>query len=61
MRKLGYKPVHINVHPAFFEMLEKERKDMERKTGLPINQRAITEMIARGGTIKLKRLKGRII
>ena len=50
MRRLirrNAKPVHISVHPDFFDRLEKERKTLEKKNNRNFTNMELTEVLAK--------------
>jgi len=40
-------PVHMRVHPDFFEQLEKQRRNMERKSKRNFTQIELTEALSK--------------
>ena len=52
IKSLKIKPVHIKVHPDFFNRMEDIRKAFEKNDGLSLSQIGLTKMLSKA-TIKL--------
>lgn len=56
------KPVHIKVHPLFFDnVFETNRKILEKKLKKPLTQVEFTGILANKGKLRLKRMSNKFV